>query len=325
MKYDTKQKTYLGFLLDIEETMLSIDEIINELEKHCSSLGIKKKIKIPIRKQVETKDSNYAGWVIGFIVGTIVAIIKISFSISNNKSGNALSGAINFFGEFIFGAIIGAVVGLIAGLIANAIVKAKKDEDVQKMADIDYERELKCYNDALKQDQDRVDIENEQKSYIFEQISLLSKKKQSSLEISEKIYSYNLIDKKYWHNLSALSYFNQYYIKPIDNSSFDDAKSGYKRAYLDYENDLNHNLVVSDPKNIITASDYSIRKQRDLFRIMKNLYNTASAVSKEVINESYSRNKPVDKTAANLFIKEKEEMENLCCLIILSIFNKGEK
>lgn len=325
MKYVVGKKSYLDMLLDIEETILTIDETIEKLEKYCTSLGRKQKFEVPIKQRYESHDSSYASWITGFIVGALVAIFKIALGVSQNESGNIINKSISFFGEFVWGTIIGAVIGIIFGLIVNSIVKSQKDQKLECIAIVEYEKEMKEYNAKLEKDQERVNAENKRKSYIYEQINILKKKRQSSVFISEKIYNYNIIPKKYWHDILALSYFIHYYNQPLTNLSVEDAKNSYKKASVDFENDLNRNLLVKTPKEIINASEYNLRRQRDLFRIVKNSYSSANTISKDIISESYNLNEKYDENVSCRYTKTNIEMEDCYLSNIQRFLEKGEE
>lgn len=325
MKYVAGKKSYLDMLLDIEETILTIDETIEKLEKYCTSLGQKQNFEVPIKQRYESHDSSYAGWITGFIVGALVAIFKIALGVSQNESGNIINKSISFFGEFVWGTIIGALIGIIFGLIVNSIVKSQKDQKLENIAIVEYEKEMKEYNAKLEKDQERVNAENKRKSYIYEQINILKKKRQSSVFISEKIYNYNIIPKKYWHDILALSYFIHYYNQPLTNLSVEDAKNSYEKASVDFENDLNRNLLVKTPKEIINASEYNLRRQRDLFRIVKNSYSSANTISEDIISESYNLNEKYDENVSCRYTKTNNEMEDCYLGNIQRFLEKGEE
>lgn len=325
MKYVAGKKSYLDMLLDIEETILTIDETIEKLEKYCTSLGQKQNFEVPIKQRYELHDSSYAGWITGFIVGALVAIFKIALGVLQNESGNIINKSISFLGEFVWGTIIGALIGIIFGLIVNSIVKSQKDQKLENIAIVEYEKGMKEYNAKLEKDQERVNAENKRKSYIYEQINILKKKRQSSVFISEKIYNYNIIPKKYWHDILALSYFIHYYNQPLTNLSVEDAKNSYEKASVDFENDLNRNLLVKTPKEIINASEYNLRRQRDLFRIVKNSYSSANTISEDIISESYNLNEKYDENVSCRYTKTNNEMEDCYLSNIQRFLEKGEE
>lgn len=295
-------KSHIESLLCLEETILSIDEIIQQLENYCRKLGNKAKIDQPIKQHVESRESSSAGWVAGFIVGAIVAIVKIVSSVTNNDS--RLS---DIAGGFFSGMIIGAIAGVVAGLIVNAIAKAKLNQDAQNASNAEYYIELDRYNEAITADKKRVDEENKQKSYIYGQIRLLENKRVDTNSIADEIYKYDFVPTRYWHDITALSYFNQYYAKQLDVASKDEVAKVYENAFSNYEDDKKRGLITSS-QDIVSAGDYSIKKQRDLFRIMKKVYNVSSSVAMGVINESLGHSIK-EKTVFD-FIEEKKDIEN---------------
>lgn len=316
-----KHKSYIGVLLGLEETVLFIDEIIQQLENHCGKLGNKSKVDMPIRQQVKSEESSSAGWIAGIIGGAVVAFIKIISAIFKDSDSGIISGLFSAFGTFLSGMFIGAIAGVVLGLIVNVIAKGKLNQDAQKEADSVYYYRLSEYHSILKADQERVDIENKEKSYIYEQINRLKDKRKETIDFADKIYKYNIISSKYWHDISALSYFSQYYIKPLDRSSVEEAAEAYEKAYLDYENDKMHGLIVVSPQNIVSASDYSIRKQRDLFKIMKSAHSVISSVVMETIKEARLQNKSREDTSVYRFIQERAEVERIYSAIIETVLN----
>lgn len=325
MEHNIKEKTYLSLLLDIEKNILTIDETVDKLEKYSASLCQKQEFEVPIKEKYESKESNSAGLIVGLFVGALVAFLKIVFSSSHGVYAGLIERTFGFLGDFIWGAIIGAIVGLVVGLIVNLIVKSNKNSKLEKIANSEYESYMKVYNKKLKEDEERINIEKQQKFYIREQINTLYKKKQSSINNSETIYNYNIIDKKYWHNILALSYFNQFDTQPIDNFSMEDARNNYKKASFCFENDLSKNLLITVPKEIINADDYSLRKQRDLFRIMKEIYNNSNLLSKEIIEDSRNLNKQYNETATYKYVEKNNRTEELYLNHVQLLFDKGEK
>lgn len=306
-----KHKSYIDILLDLEETVLTIDEIIQKLENHCLKLGQKTKIAPPVKKQVKSQETSSAGWIAGFVSAGLVAFVMIVLRVTDNSSD--LSDIVT---GFFSGMFIGALAGVFIGLIVNALVKNRLNQDAQKEANKEYHLILDRYNEAVSTDEKRVDRENKQKVYIYGQIKILNEKRIDTISVAEQIYKIVLIPSEYWHNVSALSYFNQYYGQQLVGCSVKEMTEVYNYAFLDYEDNKKSGLIVSS-QDIISADDYSIKKQRDLFRLMKNLHNVSSFIAAGVISESLI-NATVDKEMTVFkFIEEKKEMEK----DILQLFN----
>ena len=172
-------------------------------------------------------------------------------------------------GDF-FAVVIASVVGLIAYFIIGTIVGSFQESSEQKLLDKKYENEMKYYNALSSEDKIRVEKELKRKEYINSVYTALYKKYKETEQRLDEMYSYGILNQKYWHNIAAVASIYEYLETGRCRSLEFDPTTGDQGAYNIFESELRLNHIITNTEIIIQKLDQIAQYQAQLVREIRS-------------------------------------------------------
>lgn len=280
-------KEYLSIILDMEKNIYIQKNTLENMYRKRNLLGQRRTIQLPRCSQASADygDSIISGMLTCIVVAIVIMIIKIKSFDNNSGLTGAVNEAASIFGSLIFSLIIGAI----CGAIVVAIVANIKKENLQKEYDKEYSYEMKEYDRLKNEDEKRVRNENIIRGHIQQEIEVLEEKYGESKKRLEEFYNYNIVDRKYWHNIVAISSFYQYLSEKRTYSLEFDQKTGDRGAYNIYNEEAQRGIIIIQLGKVLDKLDQVIENQymlqntlRDANRKINSLSGSINQMSRQI-------------------------------------------
>lgn len=200
----------------------------------------------------------------------------------------------------------------------------KKAIAEQQRLDEEYEGQLREYKNLLIRDEAAFDIEIDQKRYIYRQINLLKEQLKKTNDELNELYNYNVIDKKYWHDIVALYSFYEYFRLKRTYSLHFDPKTGDEGAYEKYEKESRMDGFIKRADIIIKKLDRIIDNQKSTAAMIMEASNKVDNLSANVMNASKQITGTIEDNAAIIRYNQERQIaldkqrNNLIFLDVLS-------
>lgn len=280
-------KEYLYIIFDMEKNIYIQKNTLENMYQKRNSLGRKRNIELPRCSQASADygDSAILGILTCIVVAIVIMVIKINSFDNNSGLIGAVNEAASIFGSLIFSMIVGAICGAIVVAIAANIRK----ENLQKEYDKEYSYKIKEYDRLKKEDEKRVRKENIIRGNIQREIEILEEKYADSKKRLNEFYNYNIVDKKYWHNIVAISSFYQYLSEKRTYSLEFDQKTGDQGAYNIYNEEAQRGIIIIQLGKVLDKLDQVIENQymlqntlRDANRKINSLSSNINQMSRQI-------------------------------------------
>lgn len=275
-------KKYLGYVLDLEKEIRTIQEIIDELTRQSRSLGIATQFPEP---KWEDPDEEFTlgnklffsicispvGAVIAIIIGTIAEFF--------------VNGDFTSFGIMGKGMLIVALICFGGMTIVECLGKDERRKRIEKQN----EKEAQKHKEAVQRDKQRVQMELKKKQTLNLQIEGLRHKKAELSTTLNKMYGINILYPKYRYFVAVATMYEYF------DSGRCRTLEGHEGAYNVYENELRLNVIVSQLSDII----YRLEDIKSNQMMVYNAIKEGNRLSNEICNNS-----------ARLIQQNQEIMEN---------------
>ena len=266
-------KEYLGIVTEMEQSCFFQNGLRKQLSDKCNLLGIPKSISHPIR---EEPPSFFSGRTI--VEGLLLGIITWFFS-----------GFILY--EIIDGYTPGTslLIFILLGVVISCWISISKDSAASKEFEKKYKEALTSYNQAIAQDDVRVQKENLQKEILKDELAVINKTYQSTKSNLDKIYEKNILYPKY-RNFVAVCTMYEYVC-----SGRCAELEGRDGAYNLYELESRMDKIVTELDHAIQALSRIEKSQYMLFKAIQ----TTNEQSKLMLNATEQLTAQVSKLNTN--------------------------
>ena len=262
----------ISMLYDMETNNYLMSRTIEGLNEEIESLGFRKNYQKPVRAKTPVGDTVGAsssiflgsGGVIGGIIGAIVGFSFENFDGFFNSFFSLLAVIIHI----VIGALIGAGIGLGIGLIVGAILSAKKSTEI----DQSYQNQCVAYDQAVANDQRRVQLELAQRQILIEQRETLQNRLQNSLEKTQEFYDMMGIDRKFRY-LIPIGYMEEYTRLGIATKL-----TGIDGLYYLIKKELQFDVLQATLQQISEQLDELIDQQRDMYHELVSINNKCDGI-----------------------------------------------
>ncbi len=259
---------YLENVVELEKQVYLQSTALNELDEKINSLGYANDIQVPAVPQTASLDQEYMGNFAryGAISGTFLSLIII-FTSGFYDNSNIFCTAFNLIEVMIPTLLICLPVCTGIGyLIGFVCACSKRAEDNDRLA-FQRRSNTDLYNRLKKEDEERVQNELEQRSFLCSEYDTLYAQYEDTCKTLQRFYDTNIIYGKYHHDFAAVASFLDYF-KSGRCSTLGENRGG-DGAYNTYENELFHKIIINKLDLVID----------NLNEIKQNQYSLAVAIS----------------------------------------------
>lgn len=216
-------RDYLGMLVDLEREHFMQTNLIATLQDRISRLGHPGQIDEPVMAMPRGEETDWDNLAVAIVLGGILG------GILGIATANGFFSAI---GNALKGALCGAVICGVLYALYKAIVYYATYQEDKTAKDADYQKRHIAYENALMEDEKRLQRENNALIYLNQELENLMECYNHTNDVLDKMYGVNVIYKKYHHNFAAVSSFYEYFCSGMVNS-LEGPDGAYSR--LEYE------------------------------------------------------------------------------------------
>ena len=301
-------KNYLFIVMDMEKNVYIQKETINDLSDFADSLGYRKQF-----NNVQKTHNNASFGSIFSVLSVICCIISIIVTfivLLQFKSENMLAGFLDVVAYVVYALLIGIPIGLVIAVVISLIIYAISSSIKSSQINAQYRQDLHEQQIAINRDNQRVQNELMQREYIIKQINELKSKLQASENTLNYFYSFDVIDRQYRHDLSAICSFYQYLRAGKTYSLSRNIETGDPGAYNIYDNEYRQGLIISKLDIVITKLDEIAKNQRELAWAIQDANKKISTLNQTVIHSSSQIQYSIRKSSAvNTYNQERIRKE----------------
>ena len=271
LKYNDLLK-YMEIVLDMEKNVYIELKSWQDLQGQISRLGIARNYEYPQKKYVDgffgrLFDGDGLGAAMGALGIVLIPIVALNISVFSNWKINLLAFPFQSIEHFILSVVI--ILG--PGIIGKIIETVKEKHEADKT----YQSDLLKYNQALADDQARVQRELAQKRYLQTQCDALEAMWRTSKGKLDRIYGYDILEEKYRNIVAVASIYE--YLKHERTRSLQRVGSD-EGAYNIFESEVRLNRIITNTDIIIQKLDVVIENQRELADTMRSAQNSINGL-----------------------------------------------
>ncbi len=238
--------TYLKMVCSLENDKFTLESSKADLNYKARTYGIKRKFPKPYKAESGFDFSDYS---ILILVGALLGLIGSSIYIFLTASGSTIEKIlfILFFSWLHTEIYAGIVIGIVSALFLILCFAIKESQATSR----ENKQRLREYKTKVADDNVRVEREKKCIPIFYAHIKEIDKKIAVLNSTLNKLYSYDLIFKKYRGNIVALNTMYEYFISGRVTSLA--AQNGMDGAYNLYENELRQNIIIEKLDVIINS------------------------------------------------------------------------
>lgn len=257
-------KDYISILLDMEKNIYIQKKTLENLYNKRNTLGIKRNIDAPYNRKAELDIIEYMLRA-GLICGAIGFIIGVFAKWSDAWSTSGIFAVII---APLFGIFIALIVGLAGGIIIGPFVAIGVRNKEQAEYDSFYREKLKEYDHKKTNDDNRVKNELIKRRKIQQEINLLEAKYKESKKRLDEFYNYNIVNRKYHHEIVAIASFYQYLDEKRTYSLEFNPKTGDKGAYNIFSEESQRGIIISQLSQVLEKLDQVMENQYEIQNVL---------------------------------------------------------
>lgn len=299
-------KEYLSIILDMEKNIYIQKNTLENMYQKRNSLGRKITIEMPNCERAETDYIEYMLRV-GLIFGAIGFVIGL-FARWGEFWDN--SGIFAIILAPLFGIFIALIAGIASAIVIGPFVALYISHKEQAEYNSDYQYRINEYDKLKSIDDNRVKNENIMRANLQIEIDSLEKKYKESKARLVKFYCYDIIDKKYWYNIVAISSFYQYLSEKRTYSLEFDQKTGDRGAYNIYNEEAQRGIIIIQLGKVLDKLDQVIDNQQTLQNTLRDANRKINSLSSNINQMSRQISSSIqEQTAIQAYNAERTQAE----------------
>ena len=275
-----KFQKYLNMIFDMEMSLYTQNEVIKALKDKCQKFETERELHKPKIRQVKPSCDNYfkkAENLIRIVFGGMFALRGLYWFVTTENI-DFLYGLEQLLLLVVTGGIVTILTAIVFRVFIGNVMKSVELKAKTKFENIRYSISLAKYNRQGKKSPTEILLEK--------QIKILEANRNKTIETLNKLYSYNILDKKYQHNIVAISSFCHYLNNGIGNNFENDYE-----IYELFEEEKRQGKIVTSPEMIFNKFDDIQNNQPTLYYALNDANNNI----KQLIESAETMTEKADK------------------------------
>ena len=271
-----KFQKYLNMIFDMEMSLYTQNEVIKALKDKCQKFETERELHKPKIRQVKPSCDNYfkkAENLIRIVFGGMFALRGLYWFVTTENI-DYLYGLEQLLLLVVTGGIVTILTAIVFRVFIGNVMRSVELKAKMKFENIRYSISLAKYNRQEK------NLANE--ILLGKQIKILETNRNKTLKNLQKLYSYNILDKKYQHNIVAISSFCHYLNDDIGYNFENDCG-----VYKLFEEEKRKGKIITNPEIIFNKFDDIQNNQPTLYYALNDANNNIKQLiaSTETITE----------------------------------------
>ena len=276
---------YLGYIVDVEKNIYSLNSLIDELNERKDRLGIPQvsswsETSLPMKPKLKKNED----WILPLFMGIVCFVIP-------------------WFVGWVWLCIVGCLFGIVLFIMSfNSLSENFRTRKDNKKQIDNYKNQIDRYYKYLSEhmekklkDEERLNKEQIEIASINKWIEKLNVQKRESQKHLDELYSHNIIYPKYRNIVAVCSFFD--YFSAGLCYAFEAPENGVGGAYYIFENEMLHKQIIMELQDVNENLNQIKTSQYSLYCAIidsKEMLSDLNSSMQKIVDENQQGNRKLD-------------------------------